>query len=226
MKTIHSASAAAVALVAIAAVAALSLGLVGARSETQEMAGHDFAAEDHPVGVGVVIAKAQRGGLDVFGVTIRRPVQYLRVAFTLPGMCDLSGVEQWPIADPDCEGPTGLAGSLAGSGRSATGQLIVVVEQQIKADCYEGVKLGMIWPIPTSLCKGAGVTAARVAVGLVSAILQTWKQEFSSSKMIRRSVRSRGWGSSMPVFPSTPPPTVKKHLCVSVTTGPILSSLT
>ena len=50
--------------------------------------------------------------------------------------------------------PLAIAGpyGLADSGLGAAGQVTVVLEQQIEAECYETVELDMIWPTPTSLC--------------------------------------------------------------------------
>lgn len=135
----------ALAAIAIVAAAALAGGFGGSEA-TEQTETFEFFAEDHSVGEGVVVEMAERGGFSLLGFDIRPPNRYVRVAFTLPNSCDVAGAVDWPITGPDCAGPEGLVGTVAGSGITATGGPILLVEALVDADCFSRIELGASWP--------------------------------------------------------------------------------
>jgi len=149
----RSPSTAVIALVAIAAVAALAGGLLGGRQEMQLTETHPFVPEDHPVAEAVVVTKLRHGGFSAFGLSFSQPEHHVRVAFTVPSSCEVGNAEQWPTADQDCAGPARLSGQVAGGGRAATGDTIVLVDVQVESACYDATELGRIWPLRTAACK-------------------------------------------------------------------------
>jgi hypothetical protein len=135
----------AVAVLAVVVVAALGVGF-GGTQVTEPTDTFDFVVADHSVGDGVVIEKARRGGFTVLGAAFRRPDHFVRVAFTLPHFCDIDGAATWPTGESGCAGPLGLAGTIAGSGITATGGPIVLVEVLVEPDCFTRIELGVSWP--------------------------------------------------------------------------------
>ena len=138
----------AITVVAVVAAAAL-VGGFGGSAVTEQTETFEFIVEDHSVGDGVVVEKAERGGFSLLGVAFSQPDRYVRVAFTLPHWCDLEGATVWPMERSDCTGPAGLAGAIAGSGITATGGPIVLVETMVAPECFSRIELGAPWP-PTS----------------------------------------------------------------------------
>ena len=153
MTETHPPSTVVIALVAVATVVVLAGGLVGGRQETHQVETHNFVADDHTVGEAVVLSKTQRGGFSFFGYAVRQPNHYVQVAFTLPSRCDVGDAEQWPTNRTGCTGPAGLVGSIAGTGHTAAGNTIVMVETLVVPDCYANTALGVTWPPPTAHCE-------------------------------------------------------------------------
>lgn len=153
MDQTHSPSSVAIALVAIATVVVLTGGLLGGRQATHQVETHNFVADDHPVGEAVVVSKTRKGGFSLFGYTVRQPNGHVQVAFTLPAPCDVGDTEQWPTDSTDCVGPAGLIGSIAGSGLTAAGNVVVIVETLVEPACYASIELGETWPPPTARCE-------------------------------------------------------------------------
>lgn len=153
MNETHSPSIVAIALVAIATIAVLAGGLVGGHQETHQVETHNFVAADYAVGEAVVLSKTQGGDFSLFGFAIRQPNHYVQVAFTLPKPCDIGDAEQWPTNRAGCTGPAGLVGSIAGSGLTAAGNAIVMVEALVAPDCFADIAPGVTWPPPTVRCE-------------------------------------------------------------------------
>jgi hypothetical protein len=132
---------------AIAAIAAVALiGGFGGSETTAQTETFEFVVEDHDVGDGVVVEIAERGGFSLLGFKVSQPDHYVRVAFTLPMPCDVDGAVYWPLSAPGCAGPEGLAGTIAGSGITAAGGPILLVEALVDADCFSRIELGASWP--------------------------------------------------------------------------------
>jgi len=135
----------AIAVAAAVAAIALVAGFGGSKV-TEQTEAFEFVVEDHSVGEGVVVEMAERGGFRLLGVAFSQPDRYVRVAFTLPHWCEIDGATEWPIEGSTCEGPEGLSGTIAGSGITATGGPIVLVETLAAADCFDRIELGAPWP--------------------------------------------------------------------------------
>lgn len=135
------------ALIVVALVAAAALvGGFGGSEVTEKTETFEFVVEDHSVGDGVVVEMAERGGFSVLGVAFSQPASYVRVAFTLPHWCDIDDAAEWPIAESGCAGPEGLDGTIAGSGITASGGPIVLVETLVPTECFSRIELGAPWP--------------------------------------------------------------------------------
>ena len=137
---------AAFAVVAFALIAVLGAGIFGGHQITEQTETFEFVVEDHSVGEGVVLETAERGGFEVFGVTFSQPQRFVRVAFTLPSHCAIEDALEWPTGQSGCAGPDGLTGTIAGSGITAIGGPIVLVETSIDAACFGRIELGATWP--------------------------------------------------------------------------------
>ena len=128
-------------------IAAIALvGGFGGSETTYQTETFEFVVEDHSAGEGIVVEVSERGGFGLFGLAISQPDRFVRVAFTLPHYCDLAGTQEWPITQAGCEGPDGLVGTIAGSGITAAGGPIVLVEAPIDAGCFSRIELGAAWP--------------------------------------------------------------------------------
>ena len=147
-------SPAAIVIVTIAAILALAGSLIPTRAETRTDQSIDYRSDDYPAGTAVVTSMREREGFTLFWIDFREPEHRVAVSFELPGECwDLLQNElDWPISDPGCAGPAGLAGTISGSGRTADGNSLASVSVEVSPECYAVATPGMIWPPPVAAC--------------------------------------------------------------------------
>jgi hypothetical protein len=157
MSASHQAhSAAAVAILVAAAVLAVGASLMGTTEQYQSTESYEFDANDHPSGAAIVVTKREIGGMRLLGFSVRQTEYQFQVAFTGPESCwDMAHDDaMWPVANADCEGPPRLVGTISGSGRTATGESIVIVTAETNADCFAAVETGAVWPPHAEACLG------------------------------------------------------------------------
>ena len=147
-------SPAAIVIVTIAAILALAGSLLPTREETRTDQSIDYRAADYPTGTAVVTSMRAREGFTLFWIDFRKPEQHVDVMFELPGECweRIQNEPNWPIPDPGCAGPAGLAGTISGSGRTAEGNSLAAVSIEVSPECFTAVTPGMAWPPPVAAC--------------------------------------------------------------------------
>ena len=96
-------------------------------------------------------------GTKVLGVRLSSSTYRVHVQFTAPPECfeRLTGGADWPIAHESCRSDVPITGTVAGSGRTAFGNTVVVVERKITRKCYEALlTLGAKpWPVSSEACR-------------------------------------------------------------------------
>jgi len=140
---------AAAVILAAAAIGIVTLSLIASTEQTGRTAvPYNYDPADHAAGSVVVVATRATEGFAVLGFIVRRPEYHIDVSFTLPEECadHIEGDATWPIPDPSCAGPAGIAGSVGGIGRSAAGETIVAVAIETSESCYVTMEPGMTWP--------------------------------------------------------------------------------
>ncbi|MDA1061442.1 MAG: hypothetical protein O2895_00775 [Chloroflexi bacterium] len=141
----------AVALIALVVVAVLAIGLGGVRSSIEVRPALPETEAD-----AAVVELIESGGLSVLGLRLRSPTYRVRVRLFAPEAClaRIDGGLLWPAAHEDCRSDVPIDGVVAGEGRLATGETIVVVEREISRACYEALtaSLGASWPVPAEAC--------------------------------------------------------------------------
>lgn len=150
-------TAATIIILAISGLLIIGAALLG----TEETTGPDltetfeFVPGDHEIGEAIVVSKKVSEGSTIFWIEFREDEHHVTVTFTAGEEClgALSGLEAWPPDDPNCAGPAGISGRLAGEGRTADGLALVSVAVPVTEECSAAVKLGMRWSSAPAVCR-------------------------------------------------------------------------
>ncbi len=139
--------------IGIVAVVVLGLGLAGGSTRIE-------ISEIRPANpdAGPAIARLLVDeGFEVLGIRFGSDTYRVRVQFAAPADCleHLVGGADWPLDEEACRSDVAIKGVVAGSGRTALGATIVVVEREISRECYEALRpLGAApWPPGVAGCE-------------------------------------------------------------------------
>jgi hypothetical protein len=95
-------------------------------------------------------------GTKVLGIRLSSSTYRVRVQFTASPECfeNLTGGADWPIDHESCRSDVPITGTVAGSGRTAFGDTVVVVERKITRTCYEALlnRGATPWPVSAEAC--------------------------------------------------------------------------
>ncbi len=131
---------------------ALALGVGGSTSvETSSI--RAVGPESGPAVVGVFADE----GLKVLGIRLESSTYRVQVQFTAAKGClaHLVGGADWPLAAEACQSDVEIVGTVGGSGTTAFGETIVVVEREITRTCYEALEplRASPWPPSAEACQ-------------------------------------------------------------------------
>lgn len=137
-------------------IAALALALaIGAGGSTS--VGVVEGSVDPPVEgeAGIVHAKHQTRGLDVFGLTLKAPDRWLSVGAVVDPECIEAGPDgsERFIAVGGCERYADIAGPVVGGGITRDGVSWVGVRVAVPRACFDATEPGDSWPSPNSACQ-------------------------------------------------------------------------
>lgn len=127
----------------LVAFAAVLFGAAGGATNTSEVLRAEPNVGSTPGPEDVVTSRHVRGGRSLFWISLSPRKYSVRVAFVLaPGCGDAipqSGEEL--IGDGDCV-PLAVKGTIAGSGMTAFGELIVLVDVPVTESCHQATVVG------------------------------------------------------------------------------------
>lgn len=142
-------------LLGIIAVGILIVALRPGRSETTVLPPLDLpdpsqVASDE----GLVIARFETGGTEIFGLHFGTVHHRLEVQFYAPEGCydAIASGDTWPPGIAECTTDVVITGEIAGGGRTATGESIVGVLVDVSAQCYDATPRGALWPLAAPEC--------------------------------------------------------------------------
>ena len=153
----NTTTAATIIILAISGLLIIGAALLG----TEETIGPDltetfeFVPADHAIGEAIVVSKKVSEGSTIFWIEFREDEHHVTVTFTAGEEClgAMNGLETWPPNDPNCAGPSGISGRLAGEGRTAEGYALISVAIPVTEECYAAVELGMQWSSAPAVCR-------------------------------------------------------------------------
>lgn len=140
----------AAALVVLLVVVVAVLGFVGTTQVTfEENTGVIEPSDDGPV----VVDRFERGGLEVFGLTLDQPDRTLNVLFFAPADCaqGLPDEAVWPD-DTDCDVHGDVHGIVRGGGLAEDGRALVNVDIEVGAECFANSEPGEVYSVETPGC--------------------------------------------------------------------------